>query len=65
MVASGSSAAWLARLVWDQEAAGSNPAFPTTATFLELPYLTVVMRHGAGSAATNARARSQYPALLG
>ncbi len=30
-VTSGSSAAWLARLVWDQEAAGSNPAFPTRA----------------------------------
>ena len=27
--AAGSSAAWLARLVWDQEVAGSNPAFPT------------------------------------
>jgi hypothetical protein len=27
----GSSAAWLAHLVWDQEVAGSNPAFPTSA----------------------------------
>jgi hypothetical protein len=65
MVTSGSSAAWLARLVWDQEAAGSNPAFPTIETFAETSYLTVVIRHGGGSAATIARARSQYPALLG
>ena len=27
-VISGSSAAWLARLPWEQEVAGSNPAFP-------------------------------------
>ena len=32
---SGSSAAWLARLVRDQEVAGSNPAFPTLLTYAE------------------------------
>ena len=29
-VLSGRSAAWLARLPWEQEVAGSNPAAPTT-----------------------------------
>ena len=32
MVGTGRSAAWLARLVWDQEVPGSNPGAPTTWT---------------------------------
>ena len=32
----GCSAAWLARLLWEQEAAGSNPAIPTGHSVMDL-----------------------------
>ena len=31
----GCSAAWLARLLWEQEAAGSNPAIPTRSEHMQ------------------------------
>ena len=37
---SGRSAAWLARLPWEQEVAGSNPAAPTMIACEGLPQLT-------------------------
>jgi hypothetical protein len=46
----GCGAAWLARLLWEQEAAGSNPAIPTTAipTIPAIPtrseYISILMR---------------------
>ena len=33
----GSGAAWLACLLWEQEVAGSNPAFPTNQATLQPP----------------------------
>ena len=44
MVGSGRSAVWLARLVRDQEVAGSNPAVPTI--FLAIPDSILVEPHG-------------------
>ena len=35
MLYSGSSSAWLERLVWDQEVAGSNPVSPTNKSKME------------------------------
>jgi hypothetical protein len=32
----GCSAAWLARLLWEQEAAGSNPAIPTRSEHMSI-----------------------------
>lgn len=41
----GCGAAWLARLLWEQEAAGSNPAIPTRSEYiLILKRLSLLMR---------------------
>ena len=36
MAPTGSSSAWLERLVWDQEVAGSNPVSPTNRIEMDL-----------------------------
>ena len=44
----GCGAAWLARLLWEQEAAGSNPAIPTRSeNMLILAWLSVGAKLGA------------------
>jgi hypothetical protein len=53
-MATGCSAAWLARLLWEQEAAGSNPASPTVSALSDSRTLSMV---GAMSWATS------WPAL--
>ena len=43
----GCSAAWLARLLWEQEAAGSNPAIPTG--IIRFPNLVSITKIHCGS----------------
>ena len=44
----GCGAAWLARLLWEQEAAGSNPAIPTSSEhMLILEWLRLGVKLGA------------------
>jgi hypothetical protein len=40
----GCGAAWLARLLWEQEAAGSNPAIPTRSE-----HMSILMRLSVGA----------------
>src|SRR5215470_11656900 len=49
----GCGAAWLARLLWEQEAAGSNPAIPTTAIPTSSEHMPILIKaqHGSQAAA--------------
>jgi hypothetical protein len=44
VISTGCSAAWLARLLWEQEVAGSNPAIPTGQTNLSNIFLIPEMQ---------------------